>query len=95
MRCVRRGLWAKLVQECLLFGTAGPQATQRLHSSLKSQPEGHNRVRIVLISKSELGLHIVCNFGVQARSQWALFAFAVAKETPQGPRGQLLTMIGL
>jgi hypothetical protein len=36
---------------------------------LKSQPEGHIRVRIVLISKSELGLHIVCNFGGQARSQ--------------------------
>jgi len=49
-----------------LFGTAKPQATERLHSTLRSQPEGHTEYQILLISKSESGLHIACNFGGQA-----------------------------
>ena len=49
-----------------LFGTANPQATEQLHSALKSQPDGHMGHQILLISKNECGLHIVCNFDGQA-----------------------------
>jgi hypothetical protein len=54
-----------------LFGTAKPQATERLHSALRSQPDGHMGYQILLISKSECGLHIVCNFGGQAPFRWS------------------------
>jgi hypothetical protein len=54
-----------------LFGTAKPQATERLHSALRSQPDGHMGYQILLISNSECGLHIVCNFGGQAPFRWS------------------------
>ncbi len=41
-----------------LFGTAKPQAIERLHSVLRSQPDRYWGYRIMMISKSEFGLHM-------------------------------------
>jgi hypothetical protein len=62
------GFEPTIFNEAGLTGTAKRQAARRFSFGLEESARGAFGVQILLISESESGLHIVCNFGGQALS---------------------------
>jgi hypothetical protein len=70
-RAVRDRL--KLVQERVLIRRSEARSVGTIPFGLEESVAGSQRVLILLISSSELGLHIVCIFGGQAAFQRSAF----------------------
>jgi hypothetical protein len=83
-RAVRDKL--KLVQERVLVRRCEARSVGTIPFGLEGSVAGSQRVRILLISSSELGLHIVCIFGGQAAFQRRSFDWTKRLRREMGER---------